>query len=51
MKSIYKKSRHIAFDDFPIRAKRAKARKVIKRIYEKQVRKTNKINNKTYIID
>ncbi|NCA79895.1 MAG: hypothetical protein EOM76_06885 [Sphingobacteriia bacterium] len=42
MKSDYKKSRNIAFDDFPIRAQTANARKSIKRIYEKSVRRKAK---------
>ena len=42
MKSDYKKSRNIVFDDFPIRAQTANARKSIKRIYEKSVRRKAK---------
>lgn len=42
MKSSYKKSKNIAFDDFPIRAQTANARKCIKRIYEKTVRRKSK---------
>lgn len=38
----YKKSKHISFDDFSIQGKNSKSRKLLKRKYEKSIRKDYK---------
>lgn len=42
MKGLYKRSRNIAWDDYPVKAKTSNARKVLKRINEKRIRKSMK---------
>ena len=42
MRSNFKRSEKIAWDDYPIKAKNATARRVIRRYHEKELRQKSK---------